>query len=194
MILFAAVLPPPAVVTHIAEATERLPRTDRLRWSDPRDWHLTLAYYGPTSPEADKPLRRRLASLAAATEPFPLALRGGGRFADRVLWLGLGRGEPELAALAAAARGAGAGAGASGPETVADRRFVPHLTLARAGGPPTPLAPLAAALADVAPPPWHVRRLVLLTAPPPGTAPQPGAARYTALASWPLGGPVTAGT
>ncbi|MFX4293177.1 RNA 2',3'-cyclic phosphodiesterase [Streptomyces bohaiensis] len=191
MILFAAVLPPPAVVAEIAAAVERSPRAERLRWSDPRDWHLTLAYYGPTSPEALGPLRERLAASAAATDPFVLALRGAGRFGDRVLWLGLGAGEPEITALAAAARAVGPGVAAHGAPGE-DRRFTPHLTLARAGRPATPLAPLEAALADVAPPPWRVRRLVLLTAPPPGTAPQPGSPRYTALASWPLGGPATA--
>ncbi|NJP67583.1 RNA 2',3'-cyclic phosphodiesterase [Streptomyces spiramenti] len=195
MILFAAVLPPPAVVAEIvaeiAAATAGLPGADRLRWSDPRDRHLTLAYYGPTSPEAVGPLRQRLAAVATASAPFPLALCGAGRFADRVLWLGLGAGREEITALAAAARSAGSATpGAADPAD--GRSYVPHLTLARAGRPPLPLAPLESALADVAPTPWRVRRLVLLTAPPPGTAPQPGAARYTTVASWPLGGPATA--
>jgi 2'-5' RNA ligase len=110
--LFTALFPPEEAVAELHAALRPLRRAHpRLRWVDPRRWHVTLRFFGDAEP-ADQ-----LAGLAGVAAPV-LRLRGSGHF-RQVLWIGV---DGPLAGL-------GEAAGAP-----ADWR--PHLTVAR--GAPLP--------------------------------------------------------
>ncbi|MER6920160.1 2'-5' RNA ligase family protein, partial [Streptomyces spiralis] len=92
MRLFAAVLPPEDVIGALAQeiaALKKLPGADRLRWTGRPGWHFTLAFYGEVGEELLPELSERLGRAAHRTEPFEIALRGGGQFGrGKVLWTG----------------------------------------------------------------------------------------------------------
>nr|WP_101831124.1 2'-5' RNA ligase family protein [Frankia canadensis] len=171
-----------------------------LRWSEPDRWHVTLAFLGPVPDERRADLDARLARVAARHGPIPVETVGGGRFGDRVLWTQVrevrgqrdgqgGGGSPgpgrDLAGLAAGVRRAAERARAA-PEADA-RPLRAHLTLARVPDHARrELAPLVDRLrAAVAPMPWTIDRLVLMSSVngPPGTP-----AIYAEEAGWPLTG------
>src|SRR4029079_7809601 len=83
---------------------------------------------------------------------------GGGRFGRQVLWTRVDGDRAALRRLADAVRAAARRGGLA----VDARPYRPHLTLARAGAPPTDLAPLAAALDGFAGRPWSASDLHLV--------------------------------
>ena len=103
---------------------------DELRWIDPKEWHLTLAFMGPT-PESQVPaLVEALTDVASNHAPFAIPTGGLGAFPSRrevrILWYGLADRSRRLAELAIAVRIA------VDCETASP--FRAHLTLARARG------------------------------------------------------------
>lgn len=151
--LFVAVPLPPGVKMRAGALLARLAEsgTRRVRWADPRQLHLTLAFLGTAVPED------RVPAIGAAIDrachglaPVVVACGGLGRFPmvgrPRVIWLGLTHGEPSLLHLQAVV--------ANALETVGfpreGRSWQPHVTLGRVSdhGRADPL--LAAALADEA--------------------------------------------
>jgi len=103
---------------------------DELRWIDPQEWHLTLAFMGPT-PEAEIPrLVEAINEVAANHAPFAIPTGGLGAFPSRrevrILWYGLADRSRRLAELAIAVRIA--------VDTETSSPFRAHLTLARARG------------------------------------------------------------
>lgn len=138
MRLFAALVPPPGALAHLAAALA--PWTGRsadgpgprIRWGDPELWHVTLAFYGEVPegalPELAWSLRQGLAQVRAPTA----RLRGAGSFAGRTLWVGVAGATAAdgqaLADLLAVAKDVGAGLG-----TVLEPRDRnrAHLTVAR---------------------------------------------------------------
>lgn len=133
MRMFVAVAPPAAVVEHLGEFLE--PRRDAdpaLRWAEPYQWHLTLAFLPEVGPRHLDALVERLRHAAARGAPFEVSLGGSGAFPAperaRVLWLAVTTAPPDsLATLATAVRAAANKAGS----VVEGGRFRPHLTLAR---------------------------------------------------------------
>lgn len=113
MRLFTAVWPPPP----IRGALEALPKpqTQRIRWTAPDAWHVTLAFHGD-----DADLKAEIHRMDAAPLPAePVTASLGprlGRFGNRVLHVPV-RGLDELAACFGAEAG-----------------FQGHLTIARAAG------------------------------------------------------------
>lgn len=107
-----------------------------LRWSDPANWHLTLAFIGPTDPASVEPLTQALAEVAGGHAPMRLATGGLGAFPSRgrarVGWYGVGDPDRRLAALAREV------APAVGLDPLAGR-FRAHVTLARAHDTPVDL-------------------------------------------------------
>ncbi|MEU4795370.1 RNA 2',3'-cyclic phosphodiesterase [Streptomyces sp. NPDC023327] len=187
MRLFAAVLPPDAVVAELAAAASgprRLPGADTLRWAPPANWHFTLAFLAEVPAETVPDLTARLARAAHRTPPFTLALRGGGHFGDRVLWAGV---TGETAALRLLAGRAEAAARRAGLVREEARPYRPHLTLARGGG-GTDLGPYADALASFAGTPWTVDALTLVRSELPRSGVPGERPRYEAVGHWPLGG------
>lgn len=108
MRLFAALLPPERALAELGSVVDelrRLPGADTLRWTGrpgwPHggavSWHCTLAFYGEVDEDAVPGLSAALERTARRTEPFGLAVRGGGQFGDgRALWAGV---EGDVAAL-----------------------------------------------------------------------------------------------
>lgn len=101
------------------------------RWVQPESLHITLKFVGEQTPEQVESITKRLRLLEA--EAFEIGVGGFGFFptakSARVFWIGIQAG-PQLAGLAETVDAATAELGISRE----DRRYSPHLTLARAGG------------------------------------------------------------
>jgi RNA 2',3'-cyclic 3'-phosphodiesterase len=128
--LFVAVAVPLPVREALAAAVASLRSMGSdLRWIDPADWHLTVAFLGQTDPAILSVLGSTLAEIATGFEVFDVQLRPVAERNARsgMLWVELEPCEP-LQALAAAVSVALRGLGLRAEERV----FRPHVTLARA--------------------------------------------------------------
>lgn len=142
---FLAIDLPPALKSRIAELTASLRETHgRLRWVRAGSLHLTLHFLGERAPAAAERLSGALRPVFAALPRLELRLAGAGGFPERrpkVLWLGV-EDSGLLASLhartmecLAAVGNPTASAEVVAPQRAGDeRRFHPHLTLARARG------------------------------------------------------------
>ncbi|HZM76270.1 MAG TPA: RNA 2',3'-cyclic phosphodiesterase [Candidatus Limnocylindrales bacterium] len=149
MRLFIAIFPPPAAIAHLKAAMSTLD----IKLSDPGRWHLTLAFLGEV-PEAGP-------ATAALTEaelnPIgTLEIRGGGKFGT-VLWAGV---EGDLEALTRLTRSIRRSLRAKRvpPD---DKKFRPHLTLARRTQ-PGQMAEALKLLRNYDGPIWHAHEAVLV--------------------------------
>ena len=126
MRVFAALRPPPEVLGSLEAALEDVRASSglSLRWTDPAQWHLTLAFRADLPEGSVEETLGRLAELAAAHAPLRLELAGAGVFAHRTLWAGVGGQTQALAALMAEPL-----LGEDAVEARTRRRA--HLTLAR---------------------------------------------------------------
>ncbi|MFK0190196.1 RNA 2',3'-cyclic phosphodiesterase [Kitasatospora sp. NPDC090308] len=185
MRLFVAVNPPARVKQELVDAVQplrALPGADRLRWTEPAGWHLTLAFLGEVPADEVAALERELARFASTHPVHRLRLAGAGTFGERALWAGVEGDVQALRRLAADVRTAL-------DATDEERGFHPHLTLARAAttrgrGPAGPGGPrtLAAPLRDFRGTPWTAARIQLMR-----SETGYGPARYTVVEGWPLG-------
>ncbi|GAA4861054.1 RNA 2',3'-cyclic phosphodiesterase [Kitasatospora terrestris] len=191
MRLFVAVNPPVEALQELSDAAaplHGLSGADRLRWSEPDGWHLTLAFLGEV-PAADvEAMADRLERVASEHGAHRLRLAGAGCFGDRVLWVGV---DGETWALRRLAEGVREAVEEAGAES--DRHgFHPHLTLARAGSShgtrravrrlaAGELRLMAAALEGWQGREWEAGALHLMR-----SEFGYGPARYTSLRSWPL--------
>lgn len=183
MRLFLALDLPCDVRDAIGRARRELePTLAGWRWTRAEGVHVTVRFLGEVDDVrlADLAPRWERAALAA-TGPLPLEVAGLGCFPSRrrprVLWVGVSE-EPDrgrLRALAAALEREARGAGFP-PET---RGFRAHATLARAAG-----------VGACAPPEreWTFGRAWIESLTLFRSDLGPGGARYTALATFPLGG------
>ncbi|AVH58064.1 MULTISPECIES: RNA 2',3'-cyclic phosphodiesterase [Streptomyces] len=186
MRLFAAVLPPEGVIRELASEInelERLPGSERLRWTGRPGWHFTLAFYGEVDDEIVPELQERLARAAHRTEPFPLSLHGGGHFGGRALWVGAVGGTETMRLLADRAEAAARKAGVDMGE---HRRYRAHLTVARSRG-DADFRPHVTTLHAFAGQEWTVRELCLVRSNLPTSGVRGERPRYETIASWPLG-------
>ncbi|MEV5329145.1 RNA 2',3'-cyclic phosphodiesterase [Nonomuraea fastidiosa] len=179
MRLFAAVVPPDAVLDEIADAiAPYVGQVPGLRWPDRALWHITLGFFGEV-PEAVLPeLEVRLARAVRRHSALDLAFEGFGAFSSarraRVFWAGV-TGD-SMVRLADSVR---AGARRAGAAQTDEKRFHPHLTLARAKT-ETDLRPLVEALSGFSGSRWRAERVRLVRS---HTGP---AMRYESLAEWAL--------
>jgi 2'-5' RNA ligase len=158
MRLFVAITPPADVVAELHLRTSELRElAPGLRWSRPEQWHLTLAFLGEVSDETLPELTTRLGRAAGRHPPLALALSGGGRFGNRVLWTPVTGDRTGLGRLVDSVRAAVRRSGLP----IEDRPYRPHLTLARSDG-STDLRPLVSALASVEGRQWVADRLHLV--------------------------------
>ncbi|NBE52859.1 RNA 2',3'-cyclic phosphodiesterase [Streptomyces boluensis] len=188
MRLFAAVLPPAVAVDELAAEVrelKQLPGADGLRWTEPAGWHFTLAFMGEVPEETVPGLSERLARAAHRTEPFPLALHGGGRFGDRALWAGA---SGRLDVLRRLAERADAAARKAGIDMDRHRGYTPHLTLARSRAAAVDLRPFVAALDGFEGGPWTVGELSLVRSHLPRGGITGQRPRYEEVGRWPFGG------
>ncbi len=186
MRLFAAVLPPEDVTSELASVVAALRKpaeAGALRWTGRPSWHFTLAFYGEVADEVVPDLSARLERVARRTDPFPLSLRGGGRFGGRALWVGAAGDVRTMRLLAERAEAAGRKAGVLATE---HRRYRPHLTLARSRQ-EADLAPFVSSMEDLAGRTWTVGELCLVRSSLPREGVPGEQPRYETLARWALG-------
>ncbi|MCX4906541.1 RNA 2',3'-cyclic phosphodiesterase [Streptomyces sp. NBC_00878] len=189
MRLFAAVLPPENVTAELASVVDelrKLPETGQgLRWTGRPGWHFTLAFYGEVDEDLVPDLSARLERAARRTDPFPLSLRGGGRFGGRALWAGAAGDVRTLRLLAERAGAAGRKAGVEREE---HRRYRPHLTLARSRE-ETDFTQYVSTLDGFEGRAWTVGELCLMRSRLPASGVPGEQPRYEVHGRWPLGRP-----
>lgn len=162
MRLFVAVFPPPDAVDHLAAVVEGLAvGRARARVTATQRWHLTLAFLGEVPDDAVGPAA---VALSAVDGPVgELRIRGGGKFGhgrSTVLWAGIEGDVDGLTRVGRAVRRE-LRARRLRPD---DKRFAPHLTIARPGDrvSHTDLAGDLATLSAYTGPAWPVTELVLV--------------------------------
>jgi 2'-5' RNA ligase len=130
--LFVGLALPPALTVSLAPLMTGLPGA---RWLAPENLHLTLRYIGDADEQQAASLDEALCGIDKPD--FELAISGCGIFAQRrgpeAVWVGVAA-TPPLADLQAAIERAAVRAGLA-PE---ERRFRPHITLARLRDTPAP--------------------------------------------------------
>jgi 2'-5' RNA ligase len=121
-----------------------------VKWVSEQNLHWTLQFLGEVDDLKIPEVCDRVAAAVAEIEAFDIEARGAGAFpsADRprTLWLGAGAGGDEMIRLQKAIDLSLRKLGFRGE----NRRFVPHITLGRAGRgrPPASLADELSALVD----------------------------------------------
>ncbi len=185
MRLFVAIVPPEEVLEDLAEHLG--PRREAghdLRWTDPYQWHLTLAFMAAVDPRHVDELEERLARAARRAAPLELRVAGVGCFPHvaraKVLWCGVEDPAGALPALARSVRGVAAKSGAA-PD---GGRFRAHLTLARLPR-PADATRWVRVLEPYAGPPWTAGQLTLVESHL-GQG-RNGRPRYAVLGRFPLG-------
>lgn len=175
---FVAIAPPEEARDALSDIQTGLPR---VSWTPEENLHLTLLFVGAQPRRALEDFDAGLAGIRVP--PFELELKGVGAFgkreAARALFAGLAESAP-LRRLQAKVAGAARDAGLSFDE----RRFAPHVTLARLrGGDATPsaLAAYAARHALFEAPPFLVESFALIRSDLSRTG-----ARYETMAEYPL--------
>ncbi|MEV3968004.1 RNA 2',3'-cyclic phosphodiesterase [Streptomyces sp. NPDC050698] len=188
MRLFAAVLPPDEVCRQLGTVVDELralPGADGMRWTGRPGWHFTLAFYGEVDDGLVPDLSERLERAARRSEPFALAVRGGGQFGHgKALWAGA---EGDLPALRLLAERAEAAARKAGVPMGEHRRYKAHLTVARSRETRDVRACLDV-LAGFTGRAWTVRELCLVRSNLPASGVPGEQPRYETVGRWPLGG------
>src|SRR5215469_17388945 len=91
------------VAIDLPEATRQLladldPHIRGVRWIDPAQMHLTLAFFGEVADEIVLALRERLGAIKFGA--FFLTVIGVGTFsakgAPKIIWIGVGKAHPHL--------------------------------------------------------------------------------------------------
>jgi 2'-5' RNA ligase len=117
----------PASVTNVLADLD--PRLRGVRWLEPRQMHLTLAFLGDISGETQERFSEKLRAIS--WKSFFLPLSGLGTFPSKgwpkIIWIGVGTGHPHLFQLHKRVQEAILAAGLE-PDL---RSFHPHVTLAR---------------------------------------------------------------
>ena len=133
MRLFTGLDLAPDVVANLERLLEQLKPTAPLKWSPPRNLHITTKFIGEWPGERLEELKTALGNLPAPP-PMAIAIEKLGFFpnphAARIFWAGVKAGDG-LAALARATDDATAALGVAKEA----RPYSPHLTLARIANP-----------------------------------------------------------
>jgi len=105
------------------------PHIRGVRWIDPAQMHLTLAFFGDVADDIDLVLREKLSTIEFGA--FFLPIIGVGTFsakgATKIIWIGVGKAHPHLFQIHKRVQEAALAAGIE-PEL---RPWHPHITLAR---------------------------------------------------------------
>lgn len=131
---FLAVVPSPDIIERAERALLRLRRlTDNVKWVERANLHWTLHFLGDLDDQELYEICQAAERALANIEPFSLSAVGVGAFPSndrpRTLWIGAGVGSEQLEQVHAALDAELRPLGFRGE----NRRFVPHLTLGRAG-------------------------------------------------------------
>jgi RNA 2',3'-cyclic 3'-phosphodiesterase len=182
---FTAVAASPEIRRAAAKLTERLQTAaGDLKWVEPENLHWTLQFFGDVDELEIPALCSTVSAAVAEVEAFDLEARGAGAFpsADRprTLWLGAGTGAQAMIALHASIQKKLDRLGYRSEQ----RRFVPHITLGRAGrkGTPRSLVRELSALAEFDAGSMRVEEVTVYA-----SRLEPGGPHYYVLATAPLG-------
>ncbi len=133
--MFVAVVPPESVVEDLEEFVGPRRGEVPFRWTQPDQWHLTLAFSSEVPDRSYDDLVDRLGRAARKRSPVEARIAGGGAFPHvaraKIIYAGVETDAEELRRMATGARAAVAKSGAE----VDGQRFKPHLTLARINRP-----------------------------------------------------------
>ncbi|HUR06950.1 MAG TPA: RNA 2',3'-cyclic phosphodiesterase [Nonomuraea sp.] len=179
MRLFAALMPPDEVLDEIERAIEpHVGQVPGLRWPDRATWHITLAFFGEVPERVLPELQVRLARAVSRHAALDLAFTDFGAFSSahraRVFWAGLS-GDPMIRL----SESVKAGARRAGAVQTDEKRFHPHLTLARART-EMDLRPLVESLSGFSGSTWRAESVRLIR------SHQGAQMRYESLAEWDL--------
>jgi 2'-5' RNA ligase len=183
MRLFAALVPPDEILDEIERAiAPYVGQVPGLRWPDRATWHVTLAFFGEVPDHVLPEMQVRLARAVHRHTALDLAFSGFGAFSSarraRVFWAGV-TGDP-MVRLADSVRAGGRRAGAVQTD---EKRFHPHLTLARAKA-ETDLRPLVESLSGFSGSPWRAGSVHLVRSHQ--GSPVSPQMRYESLDDWAL--------
>lgn len=188
MRLFVAIDPPPEAIAELEAAVAPL-RADwpELRWTGQDRWHVTLAFLGEVAEGTLDELTSRLGRAAGRHQAQRLRIGHGGAFPNqkraRVLISRIEGDQPALAGLTALAQSVAAGARRAGaPPPDEDRRYRPHLTLARCRQ-PADVSAVVDALGGFTGRIWLSKDMRLVRS---HAGPRPW---YETVVSWPLRNP-----
>lgn len=136
--MFVAVVPPEEAVADLDAFVSVRREAAAFRWTEPAQWHLTLAFSADVPDRSLDDLDERLARLAGRRSGMQLRVAGGGAFPHpdraRVLYARLDASDEAAAGLSLLAAGCRAAMSRAGAR-VDGQRFRPHLTLGRLGHP-----------------------------------------------------------
>lgn len=129
---FIAIELPPEIKQGIAKVQEELRKTGaNAGWTRPEGIHLTLKFMGEVVESKTQEIMQTLAGATQGIGKMNLEVGGAGAFPNaknpRVLWLGVTGDVEKLGSLQAAVEDVMTGLGFEREE----RKFSPHLTLAR---------------------------------------------------------------
>ncbi len=193
MRLFVALGPPSDALAALEAALAPLrPAWPDLRWTSRDHWHVTLAFLGEVAEPKLDGLSVRLGRAASRHSSLELAIGPGAAFPNakraRVLISRITGDRPSLTALTALAMSVAAGARRAGaPPPDEDRKYQPHLTLARTRQ-PADLGELVGTLRDYHGAAWAATEIHLIRS-------HSGQKTwYETLTSWPLATGGAAGT
>jgi 2'-5' RNA ligase len=129
-IFIAIRIEPQNILKRMISELKSALKDDRIKWTDPGNFHVTLAFLGETEEDKIKEVAKMLARVCPDTGEFVLVLKGAGVFKSindpRVLWTGIDSSE-KLGILFESVKNGLKGAGIA----LEDRNFNPHLTLGR---------------------------------------------------------------
>jgi 2'-5' RNA ligase len=129
--MFVAVVPPDHVLEDLEEFVTPRRGEVPFRWTQPEQWHLTLAFARDVPERSYDDLVDRLGRAARKRSPMEARIAGGGAFPNvaraKIVYAGVETDLEEIRRLATGARAAVAKSGAD----VDGQRFKAHLTLAR---------------------------------------------------------------
>lgn len=154
--LFVAIDLPINMVERLTSMASGLPGA---RWTRPENFHLSLRFIGEVDEGAAEDIDSALAEINAL--PFNLSISGVGYFgktkAARAVWAGVERND-DLIHLQHKIESALQRTGINAEE----RKFTPHITLARLKGTPRGrLEDFVASQTNFRPPPFHINKFVL---------------------------------
>jgi RNA 2',3'-cyclic 3'-phosphodiesterase len=167
--MFVAVIPPESVIEDLEAFVGPRREATPFRWTQPEQWHLTLAFSADVPDRSYDDLVDRLGRAARKRRPVEARIAGGGAFPNvaraKVVYAGVQThaepgpetGAEELRRMATGARAAVARSGAE----VDGQRFRPHLTLARVHR-PVEATKFVHLLDAYASPTWTVDELALV--------------------------------
>jgi 2'-5' RNA ligase len=148
---FIAVTISPEIRQAAGELADLLrPAAGDVKWVEPENLHWTLQFLGDVDALEIPAVCSAVSAAVTEVESFDVEARGAGAFPapdrPRTLWLGAGAGAQAMVALHGAIQRKLKRLGYRAEQ----RRFVPHITLGRAGrkSPPRPLIRELAGLAE----------------------------------------------